>query len=1617
MQVKPPPFSQAILFAKTLFLTSCFPLLIGLLCEGTLRLIGFLSLSDQDSYQNPQGYLFFLLIRQAKDISYGAYSSLSQFMITMLIIHLLGPLIQRLKFTSAHDGLLLPGEDKKPLNQNTSAGASKSKNINSIIVSFFGYALVYCTLSSLFSIIGTQTSSFKSLQDFQFQEVGIRETQSRMLEEISNGNQPIKAIRAETRKNLTTFPLGRVLGSLNLEGSSVVFSKDETVLFVGTTNVFGVTVVDISNWENPRVIHSYTSPAQKEKVQKVSLLLSPDGKTLFASNMVYFTQFGLDNSNSVRNYQYFPVQQFPSDANVTFQTSLALSPDGTKLFASGYGFQVFDVSKQNDAKLLKYELPSKEFNISSVAVSPDGKSLFLINGTLLNIYNITDLGNMSVISSFESENTPCSFIQSKDGRMLTVTGFKRGTHQVVLERVDVSNVAAPFLTKTFSLDIESFSSLFGLSQSPKETFLYFTVKEKTLGDTKMMVFDTLAERLLEDSQSMISKASSLGFTSNEKSLMVIFEEYIATFQLYRSFPNDRFFTITKNSLAKISTTPKSSNQILQLFSSTNGKFLLSVDEMSDSVAGSRFTFTEITNRSLPIEVGSFSASSNVKSVSITKDAKILFASFKKKMVIYDISDLKSINILGSYALYDSHDLLDAVFTSDGKTCFAIISEERSYLTNFISYELKVFDLSEPASFKEIDSFSELLFWRTSSNVFMALSNDEKTLFVVEKTLFIFDVSARTINKRKEVKIAIEGSEFVPSSISLSPNDKILIIKKEDPISSSLYLFDVSNLSVPTLLNSFVLPKTKTVKNVPVVFSPDSKFVYVEGSSDGKPGLLVFDISNPTSSRFQNAFNVEGFTEGSVDNFIISDDGLIAYLASDFDNKVYIVNLDVPNTVFLGTESFLLGEKSTTDVMILGQKSQGDYIPLNSKYKFVKASLFSAKINPSESSPESTLTPFPYWMSFLKESSSFVVEPKKQRDLGTYTFYSVFSMQLNLSSFNRIEAFNTSNEALIATLISLGYLDSDLYVTGNLGTIDRFFLTTPYIEYKAAIYQVLKDNYFEAFTVFDVVPSLDVLTSKKKLQVQTPSDSSLKIEILFTPFWQATKFQFLNKQYGPLVPLITDNKAKLSMEGSIDDINSALKKLVMDSSNYEGDCPGMITIWDHLNPPINKTLKNLSRYFEANEAPMVNPKQGFDIQGQIDAGLIYTGEYFSINFLNHTFIDKYSESLHFTLTLDNKERSPAPSWLIFSESGLKGTAPEEFLNRKVNLVLTVKNEFRKIEVPITLNIRLSAAFLLKLLIRYSPYILTALGLWVFANRIYNVLGKDKYRHQKEFYVSVGQEITSQDIYPISFLGQEGTECDFIWKHLVKKVNEGDLDKSNIIQEINEIAQKLSEKSLPLYKKGSALSKKLINQLIMNRLALWSIDSVQEKETKRIYEEDIEEHLMDLVKWDDAGYCEVNESKLTKILKKNRVNQEEEEGLEVRLINRAPINVDLLKDVVIAEAMRYQSIRTRALFTHFVIKEEVPGNWIRRFLKLNLWDLQSAQKGQKMAYGIDYEIKNDVLCFSGVAEEKFCGRTIVLQITDLRHKILKEVWIHGVNENGGQNNGKGELEAQGENYEML
>jgi len=1276
--------------------------------------------------------------------------------------------------------------------------------------------------------------------------------------------------------------------------------------------------------------------------------------------------------------------------------SLALSADGNTLFASGFGLQVLDISVKDRLKLLRSEFPSSVDEASfipwSVALSPVDE-LFLTNQATFNIY---DRADFHLIRSSLSLTGARAVVLSKDHNTASILRIQ-SEKQVIIERVDVRDTKNPFKVKSYTIDVPiDFKSLDNFMRSPDERYFFFTaaIKEGVKRFSRIFTFDVLNEGLVEqeeDSQSIISGAYSLLFTSDERGLIAGFNEYIATIELYRDYPNNRIFSINSNTLAQIPKTNTSRQYLSHLRLSPNGQFLYSLEDGRDNT---ELLIYDVSNPSLPIKINSFPGGSNPISIFPSKDSKRLNIAYTREIAVYDSVSMEKLGAFHS----DQFQIKEAVFTSDAKIGFSIL------VLNANFFHLKSLDLSNPA-----DSITEIAmkyYFENHPTMLLAISPDDKTLFLVHKNLLIYDVSdPKNLIQISSLPLLSDEYESYPASVSISHNGKLLFILTSDFINSYLKIVDVSNPRSPRFLSTFTSPQLVDSRTIPVGLSSDGTLLYTEGVHAGIPSLFVLNISDPTSPILQSVVHVNEAKGDPVNAFAISPDGQTTYLASDKDQRIYVNSLKVPNTLYIGSEIFRLGEKSSNNVMVLRQEKNKNYVPFGKNYRFMKASLFALKVITTEESAESRFIPFPYWMTFQKESNTFTLEPQKQKDLGTYTLYSAFSTQLKRDSFGS----DGSREDLLALLISLGYLDNDLYVSKNFGTLDNFILTSQYASERAAIYQILKQNCYETFTIFDILPSLDIRFSSNKIEIQTPSLNALKIEIDFYHQDHANNswVQFLNKPYGSLQPIITENKTRLDIGGTSKEVNKALKELVLNFENTGVCAAGTITVWDHLNPPVNRTIGNLSSYFEINGAPEVNTvKKGYDIQSQIDQIPVSTGQYFTITLFEETFSDQYTNSLSFEVALNNEEKSPAPSWLTIHGLNIKGTPPEELFHRKVNLLLIVKNEFKYIEIPFTLNIGISLWFAVKLSARYSPYILTVIGLWVYANRIYNVLCKKRYRHRKDFYISVGEEISVDKIYPVTFIGnEEAFESELLWGKLRADEDKIGNDKGKIIEKIQEIARDTTEKDshrLSLYHKGSDLTRDLIHQLVLNDWAFWLLmNSPEEEETRRVFNE-IKEKWTEVVSWDERGYCHVVEPKLIKILKgaTKEMNESTLIDEEIRLVEKkvykemkGEVNMELLKDVMVGYAMKNQNVWKRAAEIHIEVKEDVQGNFIKRFLKRNLKNFHPGEKGQKVGYGIEFELKNDVLRFCGKAEEKFSGKTMVVQFTDLKQKILKELWIHG------------------------
>jgi len=391
---------------------------------------------------------------------------------------------------------------------------------------------------------------------------------------------------------------------------------------------------------------------------------------------------------------------------------------------------------------------------------------------------------------------------------------------------------------------------------------------------------------------------------------------------------------------------------------------------------------------------------------------------------------------------------------------------------------------------------------------------------------------------------------------------------------------------------------------------------------------------------------------------------------------------------------------------------------------------------------------------------------------------------------------------------------------------------------------------ETCTLFEVASSLE-LNNKSMLAVSSLSTSNIKVDVKLEPN-HGVDAKFVNKAYGSLIPVMKENKTKISLEGSLKEINTAINSLVVNFEHGSSSDANMI-INDGLNPSISGKLKNISSYFLSNKPPSINNNADQTVQEQIDHAGIQTGKYFTFTLSDDIFEDEYAEkNLEYEVVMANKNTA-FPTWLNSNGLTLKGTPPEEISGRDLDLVLIAKNEFKQHGVPFKLHISISTAFVFKLVMRYSPYILTLIGLFVSANKIFNILKKGFYKHSKEFSISVGQEISENVIFPISFIREETKQSRLVLKqfgniNLTDFIDGQRIDKEKIFSRIKETIMNMSaeiKKQITLY------PNQIIDSIIVNKFVWMQLDLGSEIKTKSFFEE-LKADCLELVERHASGF---------------------------------------------------------------------------------------------------------------------------------------------------------------------
>jgi len=1022
-----------------------------------------------------------------------------------------------------------------------------------------------------------------------------------------------------------------------------------------------------------------------------------------------------------------------------------------------------------------------------------------------------------------------------------------------------------------------------------------------------------------------------------------------------------------------------------------------------------FEIWDLVDPTAPIRLNQTNLPDQVTLTHLSSNYKTLYLRFPQEISVLDLSNKSCPRITKSYQINDEPfnlALSSFVATSNEKTLIATARYKADKTL------VEAFSLS--------DSLDRI--WTLNISFKEMLLKDDQTLIFIGDRITFYNISDSTKSPVEITSVPIvldpPGVLRKFNSAQLSLDRKTLSIQFDEMDNLfRLQIYDISRTSSPYILSEYTLSKTQSrTRQEFITLAPDLKsgFMYQDGS------LLKIKLLDQKQIKVSAIIPLSSNT--NVPDFTISPDGQTIYISRPNSNEINIVSTQIKNTLYLKQDKFLLGQRSSENIGMLSRNDAFDYDLMDkNSFKIIELSLLDIQIDSEKNTLDLVESLLPSWMEFDQKKNVFTLEPRNQKDLGTYTLQSAVSMKIPDDAFDDL---GVSSEDLVAWLISLGYIDNQLFLTESFATIESsysssgslktFYLPAQFKPYQKQIYDVLKIYYSKTCTGIEILSSLDV---DENLAISTPRPNYIKVDIdLISP--PESQTAFVHSYYGPLSSFVIENKQhhpRLHLEGSLKDINAALQSIVVDFENEEY-CDANITIHDNFNKPLMRQLTNISRLFIANQPPTLN-QQNQTMQRQIDTTDIYTGQHFSID-LKEIFRDNYSEQLNYELVMANNDTTGVPKWLSVNGLRLQGSPPEEVL-QDLELVLIVKNEFKQLREPFKLHVRISLVFFFKLLLRYGSYVISLLGLLISLNKILNIVTQKTYKHPKEYMLNIGEKISSETISPIFFVRKEKQELEFIIKHLEKYISNKlqlksltrsnivdyfidsdsqELDKQQILNTIQTIVSQLpfeiKEKELSSYCSAQNSKKSLIQQIALDRLTLWQLD--QNKETKSVFKK-VKDKWVNMITWDTSlSKFTLTENKFEKIVEDTISHSQlsssqfltKSELQDDSTIALTPgINLSLLRDSILAYAFQNHQINMSPVQVEVSMKEQVKTNFILTILKYDLMNVH------KIKYGIKYHIADGQLNFSGFAKHDLEAKTLVVQIATTKNRILKEIFIRG------------------------
>lgn len=1463
---------------------------------------------------------------------------------------------------------------------------------------------------------------------------------SHRLEENKQPRMNRRILDIPTPEYQTSWPC------INIDlGPAVILlpSNDHNFAFVANIMSDMNYALQVINIPNPNsycsIVQNVSYTSEFPLFDDLGLLLSSDGNTLFmtvssAIHIINVTDPSLPNI----------IANHTSSSNDTAMHSIVLSPDENTLFYTVLSaidnvdsrLNILNISTLSSPELLV----SFELDLQDVSDLHLNEDILYIRGSLnFNLVNVSNVSNPFIIASqveFPALDCPYIPVFSQDYKIAyLVLNYPPIDNSCQMNVLNVSNFTNP----TFIISNCSCSSpnddIFNVLMSPDGRHLFVNSM------TMISVFDVSNP----SSPNFIEHLSpafplAMGISADGQILLTFTENSeILVAQLWFNIEGDQDFDIQYPILDTIS-----------IDNASISATAISPDGNTIYVALNSYIVKvlDVSNPASIIQKSSITLESLSNGIVISSNGKTLYSVASAPGPDGSSPGLFNNSILEAYDIARNSLIFSITLNYPVLASFAISSDENTLF--FISYYnltgtiYTTFVIGNISDLNNLVLLSMMGFEPYDSYPYyhsFALSKDEKKVFVAGFKYVLFDIS----NLSSPQQMSEMGNTVIYSLyVALSSDQNFAYVYHFDiNIGPMVTIFDISSPYNMTSSQSAAIPFDGTILDAnsttsrKIALSKDDQTLYIAAG-----GIIIMDVSTPTSPTVIGGYELLGAESSAV--YTNNNTAFII----DNTTKLTAVNIK-PNYMVNIPNNYLLGDTSSEFLNILQKNIDNTYDATMFEYKVINILLYNAMYNYPNPGVNTTYQALPSWITFSEGLNTITFAPNSASQMQNYTLMLSFSTFLSTDSFINISEFNTPTKSLELTmdLVSWGYIDLQGFLTSNFNPSSRLSLSSEYIPYESQIRNILATAYVATTISFSVTSSLWLTLKAPNITISSLSRDPLDVSINLITNDDSAQAMFVALSYFP-VPSFTNNQSGVSIAGPLLDINAVLGQIVIFLNNTDS-CDGNITISDNLNPILNQYITNISSYFTVSAPPAIDMPS---FKAQINKVSIQTGVQFIIQFDLSTFTDPQNEAL--TLSLEMADGSLPPEWLDVRGFAIIGSPPDEITGRELNLVMTVSNQYQSSEAPFTLTVSISWMYFLRLVGTYFGVFITAAGLVFYLPHIYNVLYKKRYRHPKDFQIYPGQEITSQVIYPIAFIGEELAESKLILENIMTKIkkslkssskdliatyfidpNTRQIDKDKLNLAIEDAVLELTtpvQSHLDSYHALTSSRRKIIHILVANEIILNLLNLELEKHTKAAFEiaKSSLYDLVALIKSSNDGICQfsTNEEKLYKFLQAHKMNiRSSSEARNVKIKqnqltkssnvdNKSQmledllqtdqqnqhneeegVNVSLLAEALQVYAFKTQSLDVRTFEVHVAVREKVlkfcgPKSIIR-FLKWDLILTTLSKIGQETGYGFCYKIEMDCVKFQGIAQDSIQNKTIVVQIMNKRKKILRELWLSG------------------------